>query len=55
MTPSRGCSRQDSDLTQSSALSIQDEWVLSLLYLQFAILPPSAALAEAADGAVYGV
>lgn len=29
--------------------------VLSLLYPQFAILLPSAALAEVADGAVYGV
>ncbi|UOA32837.1 hypothetical protein DSM110093_02644 [Sulfitobacter sp. DSM 110093] len=32
-----------------------NQWVLSLLYLSFAMLPPSAALAEVADGAVYGV
>jgi hypothetical protein len=32
-----------------------DEWVLSLLYLRFAILIPSATLAEVADGAMYGV
>ncbi|UOA30587.1 hypothetical protein DSM110093_00337 [Sulfitobacter sp. DSM 110093] len=31
------------------------ERVLTLLYLSFAMLPPSAALAEVADGAVYGV
>ncbi|WP_280140330.1 hypothetical protein [Jannaschia faecimaris] len=29
--------------------------VLSLLYLGFAILHPSATLAEVADGAVFGV
>jgi len=29
--------------------------VLSLLYLRFAMLPPSAYLAEVADGTVYGV
>ena len=29
--------------------------VLSLLYLRFAILSPSPALAEAGDGAVFGV
>ena len=29
--------------------------ILTLLYLIFAMLPPSATLAEVADGSVYGV
>lgn len=36
-----------------AALVIYRLHVLSLLYLSFATLPPSATLAEVADGAVY--
>ncbi len=38
-----------------AAIVIYWLWVLSLLYLQFAMLSPSAALAEETDGAVFGV
>jgi hypothetical protein len=36
-------------------LAVDRYLALSLLYLDFAILPPSATLAEVVDGAVYGV